>query len=173
LKIESTAFTRDDISAFMGAYRERERDLLIDRLQKVSRRLTELAPLISSSRPAPDGWSAHEVLAHIAVVSKFYGIVVHRIATGQVTDLDLLEPVQQRDLAGQQMSHLETADLVRMAVADQERTVNTLRAADVESLRRSARIDGETTMTAEEVARLPLVMHLEMHVEQLEKLLAT
>lgn len=171
MKIESSAFTVDDIKSFMDSYREHERDVLADRLESVSRRLTELAPLISSSRPSPDGWTAHEVLAHIAVVSKFYGVVVHRVAAGQVTELDLLESVNMRDLAGQQMAQLETADLLRQAVADQERTVRSLRSADAESLRRSARVDSNTTMSAEELARLPLVGHLEMHVEQLEKLL--
>ena len=69
------------------------------------------------------------------------------------------------------MAQLEPADLLRMALADHQRTITTLRTADPESLRQTARVDAETTMTAEEVARLPLITHLEMHIEQLEKLL--
>jgi hypothetical protein len=64
------------------------------------------------------------------------------------------------------------ADLVRMALSDHERTVKTLRGADPGALRRSVRIDGQATMTAEELARLPLINHLEMHIEQLERSLS-
>jgi hypothetical protein len=172
MKIESTAFTVDDVKSFMASYREHERDVLADRLEKVSQRLTELAPRISAGGSDHEAWTAHDVLAHIAVVSKFYGVVVHRVASGQVTELDLLESVNMRDIAGRQMAELETADLLRQAVADQLRTIKTLREAELESLSRSARIDGDMSMTAEEFARLPLVGHLEMHVEQLEGLLA-
>lgn len=172
MKIESPSFTRDDLRSFMSTYRDHERTLLADRLQEVSERLTELEPLIGAGRPVEEGWNAQEVLAHIAVVSKFYGVVVHRIAAGQVTELDLLESVHMRDQAGEQMAKLPAADLLKMAVADQERTLQALRGADVEALKRTARIDGETTMTAEEFARLPLIGHLEMHVDQLERLLA-
>ena len=77
-----------------------------------------------------------------------------------------------RDAAGKQMSELEPAELVRMTLADHERTIKTLRTTSTSSLRRSARADDGTTMTAEEVARLPLVTHLEMHIEQLEKVLS-
>ena len=112
-----------------------------------------------------------EVLAHLAVVSKFYGVLVHRIASGKLPDVNLLEAVNQRDSVGKQMAQLEPADLLRMALADHQRTITTLRTADPESLRQTARVDAETTMTAEEVARLPLITHLEMHIEQLEKLL--
>ena len=77
-----------------------------------------------------------------------------------------------RDAAGHQMSQLEPAELLRMTLADHERTINTLRTAEPASLRRTAHVDDSTTMSAEEVARLPLITHLEMHIEQLEKLLA-
>ncbi len=70
------------------------------------------------------------------------------------------------------MAELSPDELVQLALADQARTVKTLRDADSESLTRSARIDDGTSMTAEEVARLPLITHLEMHVDQLEKMLA-
>jgi DinB superfamily len=172
MKIESTAFTVDDIKAFMASYRDHERGLLADRLQKVSTRLTELAPRLTSSREVPEGWTAREVLAHIAVVSKYYGVAVHRVASGQATELNLLEGVHMRDVAGEQMAQLEPADILRSALTDQERTIKALRAADSESLRRSARVGGDVAMTAEELARLPLIGHLEMHLEQLEQLLA-
>jgi hypothetical protein len=173
VKIESPAFTMDDVKAFMSTYRDRERHLLADRLQRISDRLAEIGPQVSSRQSDEAEWNAHEVLAHLAVVSKFYGVLVHRIASGKLTDMNLLEAVNLRDAAGKQMSELDPADLLRMTLADHQRTINTLRTVDPASLQNSARVDEGTTMTAEEVARLPLITHMEMHVEQLEKLLAS
>src|SRR5256885_1590327 len=55
--------------------------------------------------------------------------------------------------------------------ADTEGTFNPRRPTPTSWRRGSGRADDGTTMTAEEVARLPLVTHLEMHLEQLEKVL--
>lgn len=174
MKLESPSFTTDDIRAFMSSYRDRERNLLADRLQRVSERLAALGPRVQAESGADDPeWNAHEILAHIAVVSKFYGVLVHRIASGKLDDMNLLEAVNLRDSAGQQMAQMPPDELVRMSVADQQRTIQALRAADEGALQRAARVDDGTSMTAEEVARLPLVTHLEMHIEQLEKILAT
>lgn len=172
MKIESPAFTVDDIRSFMSSYRDHERGVLADRLEAISKRLAALGPRVASAPKSADGWNAHEVLAHIAVVSKFYGVVVHKIASGQVTELDLLDSVHMRDAAGEQMAAFDDADLVRVAVADQERTIKALRSMDGEALHRSARVAGDMTMTAEEVARLPLIAHLELHLEQLQERLA-
>jgi hypothetical protein len=174
MKLESPSFTTDDIRAFMSSYRDRERDLLADRLQRVADRLAELGPRVQSQSGAEDPeWNAHEILAHIAVVSKFYGVLVHRIASGKLEDMNLLEAVNLRDSAGQQMAQLPPDELVKMSVADQQRTIQALRAADGGALQRAARVDDGTSMTAEEVARLPLVTHLEMHIDQLEQMLAS
>lgn len=172
MKIESPAFTMEDVTAFMHSYRDRERQALADRLRRVSDRLAELAPAVQA-QPGDDGeWNAHEILAHLAVVSKFYGVLVHRVASGQVSDLNLLEAVNMRDHAGKQMAEVEPSELLKMTLADQERTIGTLRGVDPDSLQRTVRVDGDTTMTAEEIARLPLITHLEMHLEQLEKMLS-
>ena len=173
MKIESPAFTMDDVRAFMATYRDRERHVLADRLQRISDRLTEIGPHVAAQQSDGAEWNAHEVLAHLAVVSKFYGVLVHRIASGKLPDMNLLEAVNLRDAAGKQMSELDPADLLRMTLADHQRTINTLRTVDPASLQNSARVDDGTTMTAEDVARLPLITHMEMHVEQLEKLLAS
>jgi len=172
VRIESPAFTMDDVNAFMSTYRDRERHVLADRLQRVSDRLAEIGPRVTAQQSDEAEWNAHEVLAHLAVVSKFYGVLVHRIASGKLPDMNLLEAVNLRDSAGKQMSQMEPAELLRMALADHQRTINTLRTADPESLQNSARVDDKTVMTAEEVARLPLITHMEMHIEQLEKLLS-
>ena len=173
MKIESPAFTMDDVRAFMATYRDRERHVLADRLQRISDRLTEIGPHVAAQQSDGAEWNAHEVLAHLAVVSKFYGVLVHRIASGKLPDMNLLEAVNLRDSAGKQMSELDPADLLRMTLADHQRTINILRTVDPASLQNSARVDDGTTMTAEDVARLPLITHMEMHVEQLEKLLAS
>ncbi len=172
MKIESPAFTLDDVRTFMDTYLDRERNLLADRLQLASERLAALAPRIKAEQGDESSWSAHELLAHLAVLSKFYGVLVHRISTDQLPNMNLLEAVHLRDTVGHQMSQLEPADLVRMTVADHERTIKTLRTSDPQALRKTAELGDGITMTAEEVARLPLVSHLELHIDQLEKLLA-
>ena len=171
MKIESPAFTLDDVKGFMDTYLDRERNLLADRLQRASDRLSALAPRIESQPGDGSDWNAHELLAHLAVLSKFYGVLVHQISTGKLPNMDLLEAVHMRDAAGHQMSQVEPAELVRMTLSDHERTIKTLRNTDPQQLRRSADLGDGISMTAEEVARLPLITHLEMHIEQLEKLL--
>jgi hypothetical protein len=171
VKIESPAFTLDDVRSFMSTYLDRERNLLADRLQNASDRLAALAPRVQAERGGESDWNAHELLAHIAVLSKFYGVLLHRVSSGQKPNMDLLEAVHLRDTVGHQMSQLEPADLMRMTLADHARTIKTLRETEPEDLRRSAELGEGITMTAEEIARLPLVSHLELHVEQLEKVL--
>jgi hypothetical protein len=168
MKIESTEFTLSDVDAFLDAMQDHDRTTLADRLEKASARLARLGPRVEAGRG--DGeWSNHEVLAHIAVLSKFYGVLVHRISSGKMTELNLLENVNMRDVAGEQMAQIEPGELLRMALADQARTLELLRTAAPESLRRTAKLEDGRTMSAEEVARLPLINHLEMHVDQLEK----
>jgi len=157
----------------MHTYRERELAMLADRLQRISNRLAELGPGVEAQPGDGDAWNAHEMLAHIALVSKFYGVLVHRIASGKTTDFNLLEQVNLRDVVGQQMAQTEPAELLRQALSDHERTITTLRAADPDAMQRAARIDDGSSMTAEEVARMPLISHLEMHIAELEKLLAS
>src|SRR5438046_7309213 len=166
MKIESPAFTLDDVKTFMDTYLDRERNLLADRLQLASERLAALAPRIKAEHGDENSWSAHELLAHLAVLSKFYGVLVHRISTDQLPNMNLLEAVHLRDTVGHQMSQLEPADLVRMTVADHERTTKTRRTSDPQALRKTAELGDGITMTAEEVARLQLVSHLELHIGQ-------
>lgn len=162
----------EDVRAFFDVYVDRERSMLAERLEQVSKRLSELGPRITDETGDGDEWTAKEILAHIAVVSKFYGVLVHRIASGKITELGLLDNVNLRDVAAKQMSEMPVEELVRMARADQERTIHTLREAEPSSLRKSVRIDDGTQMSAEDVARLPLISHLETHLDQLKEKLA-
>lgn len=170
MKVESTGFTMSDVDGFLDEQRDHERLHLADRLEQASARLAEIAARVTKDHSDAEGWSGHEVLAHIAVLSKFYGVVVHRIATGQMTELDLLGQVNLRDLAGEQMAQLDSAELLRMALADHQRTIKTLRTTGSAALQLSARLPDGRTVTAEEVARLPLINHLEGHIDQLAAL---
>jgi hypothetical protein len=171
MKIESTAFTHADLEKFLDEMLDHDRNVLADRLENASARLAKMGPRIKAGRGETQ-WSGHEVLGHIAVLSKFYGVLVHKISSGQMTELDLLENVNLRDVAGEQMAQIEPAELMRMALADQARTVKLLRTVEPSSLRRRARLENGEMLSAEEVARLPLVNHLEMHVDQLERSLS-
>jgi hypothetical protein len=171
MKIESPEYTGETLIANLNAMQDYDRQVLAERLERVSSRLAEIAPRVKSGRSDGGEWSEVEVLAHIATMSKFYGVLVHRMITGKVTDLNLLQAAQMRDGAIDQMSDLEPAELLRMALADHERTIKELRSAGAAALRRGFPLPEGGTMSAEEVARLPLIAHLEMHVDQLEKML--
>ena len=159
-----------DVEAFLDSMLDHDRQTLADRLEKASARLARVGPQTKAGS-GEEEWSPHEILAHIAVLSKFYGVLVHRISSGQMTELDLLANVNLRDVAGQQMSQLEPAELLEMITADHQKTIRLLRTAEPASLRRSALLPDGQTITAVDIARLPLINHLEMHVDQLEKAL--
>ncbi len=170
MKTESTAFTATDLQKFLDEMVDHDRVVLADRLQAASDRLAEVAQRVKAGH-GTDAWSAHEVLAHIAVLSKFYGVVFHKISSGKMIELDLLSNVGLRDTMDEQMAAIDPPELIRMAREDHARTIKALRTADAASMRREAVVDGGETMTAEQVARLPLISHLELHIEQLERAL--
>jgi len=174
MKIESPAFTVADVERAGDELNDHERKLLADRLERASARLAELAQRAPGEpAPAGDGWNATEVLAHIAVLSKFYGMLTYKIGRGQMTELDLLGNVHVRDVLGEQLARKPPAELVQMALADHRRTVDYLRSADAAAMRRQCVLDGgRAVMRAEDVAREALIGHLELHVEQLEQALA-
>ena len=171
MKIESPTFTQADVERFEAELNDHERMALADRLDGVSARLAAIGRRVAPGS-GTDRWSDHELLAHIAVVSKFYGVLVHKISKGQMTELDLMSYVNLRDVVGEQMSAMEPAEILRSALADQARTANLLRSLDTSSLQRQATLATGGSITAEHVARLPLINHLESHVEQLERSLA-
>ncbi|MEA2636105.1 MAG: hypothetical protein QOH92_2872 [Chloroflexota bacterium] len=82
VRIESPAFTERDMRAFLVEAVDYERRRLADRLEAASARLGQLAPTLTLSRRESEdseGWSAQELLAHIAVLSKFYGVLTSRV----------------------------------------------------------------------------------------------
>lgn len=172
MKIESTAFTQADVDAFLDEQLDHERSHLVQRLEAASARLMALAPRIPEGRSDGDAWTAHETLAHVAVLSKFYGVMVHRVASGKMTEVDLLANVNLRDVAGDQMAGMTRDELLQAIRADHERTANLLRTAEAAALRRSVTLTNGERVTAEFIARYPLVNHLEQHVDQLERLVS-
>jgi hypothetical protein len=170
---ESTTFTATDLQGFLNEMIDHDRLALADRLQTASERLAEYGPLVMAGHGHDDGtWSPHEILAHIVVLSKFYGVVFHKVSSGQMAELDLLNNVGLRDAMDEQMAQIEPKELIRMALEDHARTIKGLRAADAASMRRVVKVDAGQTMTAEEVARLTLISHLELHIDQLLRALA-
>jgi len=172
MKSENTVYTQADLDKFLDELLDRERLVLADRLEKASSRLAQVGPGIKAGR-GDDAWSDHEVLAHIAGLSKFYGVVVHRISSGQVSEVDLLRATNLRDATIDQMVQTEPSELLRMTLADHARTVKLLRTIDAASLRREAKDASGRPVSAELLVRLPLINHLEEHVDQLERSLAS
>jgi hypothetical protein len=169
MKIESAGYSATELIAFINDLQDHDRQVLADRLERASQRLAAVGPRVKPGRGEGDEWSDVEVLAHIAGFSKFYGVLVHRMVSGKVTDVNFLQATQMRDGSIDQMADMEPSDLLRMALTDHARTINELRTVAAGSLRRRANLPDGGTMTAEEVARLSLVAHLENHVNQLEK----
>jgi hypothetical protein len=178
MRIESPAFTERDMRAFLDEAVDHERIRLADRLEADSARLAELVRRIPSRAPTsagrgsgPEPWSGHEVLAHIAVLSKFYGTVTYRVGSGKLSQVELLEAVQSRDPAGAQLSSLPPDELLAMAQKDHERTITYIRSADAAAMQRRAVLYEGFSMSAAEIAQLPLCAHLEIHLDQLERTL--
>ena len=174
MRIESPAFTEHEMRAFLDEAVDYERRQLADRLEADSARLGKLAPTLTlpqRGRENSGGWSGHEVLAHIAVLSKFYGTIVYRVGSGKLSQIELLEAVQSRDPAGEQLSSLPVDQLLAMAQRDHQRTIAYLRSADAAAMQRRAVLYEGFSMSAGEIAHLPLCAHLEIHLDQLERTL--
>ena len=104
---DSTTFTATDLQGFLDEMIDHDRLALADRLQRASERLAEYGPLVTAGRGQadnPGAWDAHEVLAHIVVLSKFYGVIFHKVSSGKMTELDLLNNVGLRDAMDEQMA---------------------------------------------------------------------
>ena len=174
MKIESAAYNKTDFENFLDVELDSERNQLADRLERASARLAKVGPRIKAGVSDHDEWNGHEVLAHIAGFSKYYGVMVHKVATGQVTDVDLMASTNIRDESIVQMSAMEPADLLRMALDAHARTAKELRTLDLAAFRNKANVEGGVWFSPvgpDFLARYPLVNHLEAHVEQLERLL--
>lgn len=170
IRENSSAFGADDIPRFFDEIFEWDVRHTRDRLRQASQRMNELAARIPET-PRGDGeWNAKEILAHIAVLSKAYGVFSYFIASGRLTDLTLGDVINQRDAEGDKYMAMSAQEIAAAATGEHERTLKFLDGASLEDLRRECRVE-RGTITAEYVVRLPLVAHLEQHIEQLEKAL--
>ena len=173
MKLESPEFTEDELEGFIDETVEHERGVLAGRLERASERLAALAARIPTHpEQGETAWNSHEVLAHIAVLSKFWGMAAYKVAKGDWTEFQLVENVRLRDVVGEQMAGLSDQELVAQARSDHARSLAFLRSASPAELRREVIADGRWRLTAEDIARRSLVGHLEMHLEQLEAALA-
>src|SRR6202521_4827758 len=161
MKIESTSFTRVEVEQFLDEMLDHDRRDLAGRLEHASARLAALGPRVRAGGGETE-WSQHELLAHIADLSKFSGVLVHKISSGQMSELDLLHNVNLRDVLGERLAQIEPAELLRCALADQARALQLRRTADASAMKRTAKQENGEPISADEVARLPLVNHLEM-----------
>ena len=174
MKSESAEYTKTDFENFLDVELDDERNQLADRLERASARLAKVGPRIKGGGNDGKDWTGHEVLAHIAGFSKFYGVLVHKVAGGQLTEIDLMASTNLRDASIEQMRAMEPADLLRMALADHARTANELRTLDLTAFRNKATVAGGVWFSPvgpDFLARYPLINHLEAHVDQLEKML--
>ena len=165
--------------SFLDEILDFERQRLADRLEADSARLAKLVQDNPSGIPSPSAgglgaeWNAHDILAHIVVLSKFYGVLISRVGSGKLSELELLPQVKDRDVAGEQLSSLPPDQLLAFAQRDHQRTIAYLRSADAEAMRRRAVLYEGFSMSAQEIASMPLCAHLEIHLDQLERTLRT
>ncbi|GAC1334669.1 MAG: hypothetical protein NVSMB17_16630 [Candidatus Dormibacteria bacterium] len=171
MRENSNTFTSQDLSRFLNEIFDIETRNLADRLRRASERMNELAAEVSDE-PRGDGeWNAKEILAHIAVLSRAYGVFSYMIATGRLTELNFGEVISQRDLEGDKYMAMSAAEVAATATEQHQRTLKFLERATPEQMLRECKVE-TGSITAEYVVRLPLVVHLEQHVLELEKVLA-
>lgn len=173
MRIESPAFTEREMWSFLDEIVDFERRRLADRLDADSARLADLVRQMRTGSVGGSGpeWTSHDILAHIVVLSKFYGVLTARIGSGKLSELELLPNVKDRDVAGEQLSSLPPDQLLAFAQRDHQRTIAYLRSADAEAMRRRAVLYEGFSMSAAEIAAMPLCAHLEIHLDQLERTL--
>ena len=171
MRENSATFTAQDIPRFFEEIFDWEMRHTEDRLRSASARVQELAARVPETPRSEAEWNAKEVLAHIAVLSRAYGVFSYMIANGRLTEVPMGDVINQRDVEGDKFMAMTVAEITAEAVRQHERTLKFLESATPEQLHRECKVE-RGTMTAEYVVRLPLVAHLEQHVDQLEKALA-
>lgn len=169
MKIESPDFTQVEVRAFLAETLDHERLGLAKRLEAASARLAELVQRGINTQAAGGRWSGHEILAHIVVLSKFYGMLTSQVGAGKMTDADLLLAAQSRDVAAEPLLAMPADSLLAMAQREHKRTIAYLRGAQALDLARRATLLRDFTMSAHEIAALPLCAHLEIHLDQLKE----
>jgi hypothetical protein len=169
MKIESPSFTEADYHAIMGAYLERERKHLIDRLRQVIEETEALVPSLDGAGPSDgDSWNALETLAHMAVAAQFFGWVIHEVTKGSEIGDQMIELMNLRDPAIVDAVRNPPAVLAQQLRDSLDRTIEFLEDVPYEDLRTQIGFAGRA-LSAEDFTRISLVHHLEDHVEQMQE----
>ena len=171
MQTESAAFTAADLPHFFEEILVWDVKATAERLRTAGARLRQLAERIPDDPPeSSDGWTAKEVLAHIAVLSRAYGVFGYMVAKGRLTEMSLEGVITQRDTLGAEFAARPVAEILAEIDQQHQRTLKFLAEATPEELLRTVKVEhGE--VSAEYLVRLPLVAHLEQHLDQMEKAL--
>jgi hypothetical protein len=170
MREDSATFTADDLGRFFAEMVPWEITSMAERLKRASDRLLELGQRVAEEPPGTAGWNAKEVLAHIAVLSRAYGVFGYMVATGRLTDLPLEGVITQRDAEGAKYMQMPAADIVAEAVNQHQRTLKFLEGMTPEQFRRTVTTEsGE--LSVDYILRMPLLAHLEQHLDQLQRAL--
>jgi hypothetical protein len=170
MKQESLAFTAADVPRFFDEILLYEMQKVAARLRAAGERLDRLVAAIPDARGEGVEWSAKEVLAHIAVLSRAYGVFAYMVATGRLTELEIANVISQRDVVGEEMAGQPVADIVAEIHRQHDRTLAFLDRATTDQLKAHLRTENGT-ITVEYLLRFPLLAHLELHLDQLEGVL--
>jgi hypothetical protein len=170
MRENSNSFTSADLPRFLDEMFEIESRNTAGRLRRASQRMNELARRVPDEPRGEGDWNAKEVLAHIAVLSRAYGVFSYLIATGRLTELNFGDVISQRDVEGDRYMAMSVAEIAADATSQHQRTLKFLETATTEQMLRECSVENGT-ITADYVVRLPLVVHLEAHVADLEKAL--
>lgn len=169
MKIESTEFTEEDIGGFLTQYFEVERNHLTARLKAIVEETDALVSSIEArSESAEREWSAIETLAHMALTARFFGWLVHEIATKKEVESDILDMLKLRDVAGTDAARLPPDELAKQVRENIRRTIAFLETVPYDDLRTPIKYVGRD-MTAEDLLRITYCGHLEDHVDQIRK----
>jgi hypothetical protein len=171
MRIESPAFTAANLDGFFMEMLDVERHALVRRLKAAGAQLAAMGPALDAAAAgAGDEWGPREVLAHIAVASQGWGVIAYRVATGKLEEISAEAIAQQRDPLGVVMLERSPAEMVAATLASHAKTLAYLEQAPMSDLTREFRWEFGT-QPAQYLFRLPVVSHIEAHVEQLHTML--
>jgi hypothetical protein len=149
---------------------------LDERLARLERTPTDLARLVRgqtdatlSRRPAPDAWSAKEIVCHLRdVEARFIGWVRAMLA-GDGAELSATPPAAE--WAAEQQYAREHAGAAWQAFSERrDATLERLRGLDAASWRRAGRHPRRGTLTVDALVAL-MVWHDETHLDQVKRAL--
>lgn len=170
MKPQSQDFTSADVPRFFDQLLERDMKETADRLRAASRRMEDLAARIPDTRTDDESWTAKEVLAHVFVLSRAYGAFAYMVAKGKVGELNIGDIISQRDVVGDEAAGWSVPEIVAQAKKQHERTLKFMESASTDDYKRSVQTE-QGAIYVESLLRRPLVVHLEDHLDQIERLL--